>query len=101
MAPPLPPQALAEAMRSGPPQNPMAGALPSPQPSGPPPGAVPPQSPGGAPMPGMPPEQAQQMLASMGITPDKLPMVLMAVASLMGSMGASTATLPPPPPPIG
>lgn len=47
----------------------------------------------------MPPERAMQMLGSIGITPDKLPLVMLAIASLAAA-GAAGSALPPPPPPI-
>lgn len=66
----------------------------SPPPDMPPPGGAP----GGQPAGPMPPEQAIQLLQSLGITPDKLPMVAAAVESVMQAQGGAGAPRPGAPP---
>lgn len=101
----LPPEALAAAMRAGPPG---AGAPPPgmpqggppPMPPGMPPSAPPPGA--GAPPPGlMPPDVARSMLAEKGISESDMPQLLMAIASLVGAPAPMTPGQPAPPPQIG
>ncbi len=72
----------------------MSQALGSAPPTQMPPGAAPGGAPGGA----MSPEQAQQFLASKGITPDDLETLIMAIDTVMnaGGAGAPPAGGPPP-----
>lgn len=84
--------AMSQALGSAPPPPDMPPPQGGPMPGGPgghPPGAGGPPG-GGAPMA---PEQAQQVLSSLGITPDNLPMVIQAIDAVMQSGGGGT---PPP-----
>ena len=99
----LPPEALAAAMRAGPPPGaggppgmpPGPPPMPPGPPAGPPPGA-------GAPPPGMmPPDLARQMLAEKGISESDLPQLLMAIAALVGAPAPMAPGQPAPPPQIG